>query len=56
MNDLWRFNPVTNEWTWMKGSNALAGAATYGVKGTPAAANTPGARSAGSGWVTKTMT
>lgn len=44
LNDLWRYNPVTNEWTWMKGANIIDDPGTYGTKGVPAAANTPGAR------------
>ena len=52
LNDLWRYNPVTGEWTWMKGSNATGAAGVYGAINTPAAGNTPGARSAGSGRVT----
>jgi hypothetical protein len=44
LNDLWRYNISTNEWTWMKGSNAANQPGTYGTMGVPAPANTPGAR------------
>jgi hypothetical protein len=44
VNDLWRFNPATLEWTWMTGSNTTNANGVYGTKGTAAAANTPGAR------------
>lgn len=44
LNDLWKYNPATNMWSWMKGSDTPYGAATYGTKGVFAAANTPGAR------------
>ncbi len=50
MNDLWRYNIVTNEWTWMKGANTVNQPGIYGTKGVPDIANTPGARSAHSSW------
>jgi N-acetylneuraminic acid mutarotase len=54
LNDLWSFNPATDEWTWVAGSNTDPGngaAPVYGVRGVSAAANTPGARSYASSWV-----
>lgn len=50
LNDLWTFDPAALHWTWMSGSDAVEGAATYGTKGTAAADNVPGARSAALGW------
>jgi len=58
LNDLWEFNPSTNEWTWMNGSNALTsnntgqqgGSGVYGTLGTPAAGNTPGGRVSAASW------
>jgi N-acetylneuraminic acid mutarotase len=50
LNDLWEFNPSTNEWAWMGGSNIADQLGHYGVKGTAAAANMPGARDAASAW------
>jgi hypothetical protein len=59
LNDLWEFNPGTNEWTWVGGVNVLPSCSTpkgcgpsgvYGVQGTPAPANIPGGRSGGVGW------
>lgn len=44
-NDLWQYNPTTNQWTWVHGSKVANQRGVYGVKGTPAATNTPGARS-----------
>jgi N-acetylneuraminic acid mutarotase len=45
MNDLWQFNPATNEWTWMGGSNSAATASgVYGTIQTPAAGNIPSGR------------
>lgn len=43
-NDLWKFNPSTNEWTWMKGSDTIDASPVYGTKGTASPDNTPGAR------------
>jgi hypothetical protein len=55
LNDLWEFDPSTNEWTWMSGSStapALTGVpGVYGTLGTPAAGNTPSGRESGSSWV-----
>lgn len=52
MNDLWQFSPSTKQWTWMDGSsNSMGGQhSIYGALGTPAAANTPGARVDAWGW------
>ncbi len=41
-SDLWKYNPVTNEWTWMQGSQTTGQFAVHGVQGVPNAANTPG--------------
>ncbi len=49
-NDLWKYDPVTNEWTWMKGSSTVGAADVYGTKGVPAPANTPGARNSYGKW------
>jgi len=43
--DLWRYNPVTNEWTWMTGNGLTNPIANYGVLGVPSPTNTPGVRS-----------
>jgi N-acetylneuraminic acid mutarotase len=43
LNDLWQYNPNTNLWAWMSGSNTIVGAvAVYGTKGTAAPGNVPG--------------
>lgn len=44
LNDLWEFNPTTNEWTWVGGPNTGKGSGMYGTPGTPTASNVPGAR------------
>ena len=61
LNDLWRFDLSTNQWTWMGGNSTLPCLNTaadqcgdqpsvYGVFGTPAAGNNPGGRSESTGW------
>ena len=52
LNDLWEFNPSTNEWTWMGGSSTPCCNApgVYGTLGVPAPANIPGGRFAPSIW------
>ncbi|NVB83978.1 MAG: hypothetical protein HOV81_36720 [Kofleriaceae bacterium] len=48
LNDLWKLDPATGEWTWMGGTgscgtgNGLPG--VYGTLGTAAATNSPGGR------------
>ncbi|TND06519.1 MAG: Kelch repeat type 2-containing protein [Bacteroidetes bacterium] len=49
---LWKFDPVTNQWTWMKGPTGINSPGTYGVQGVSSPANFPGARSNGAAtWV-----
>jgi hypothetical protein len=50
-NCLWRFDPVTGEWTWMHGSAFTAQPGVYGVQGIPSPANHPGGRQAATTWV-----
>jgi len=50
LNDLWAFNPVSNQWAWMGGSNLTASPGQYGTLQSPAASNIPGARSSASAW------
>src|SRR5208282_3311980 len=52
-NDLWKFNPSTNQWAWMSGSNTASTygePGVYGTLGTPAAGNVPGSRYLASSW------
>ena len=59
LNDLWKFDPAANQWTWMGGNNreqllpigALGQPGVYGTLGTPAAGNIPGGRSFPSTWL-----
>jgi N-acetylneuraminic acid mutarotase len=50
-NDLWKFNPSTNQWAWIAGSSSVSQAGAYGVLGTFAAGNAPGARDAATSWI-----
>lgn len=50
LNDLWKYTPGTDEWTWMKGANAINQNGTYGTMGVSAPANNPGGRYYNIGW------
>ncbi len=54
VNDLWKYDPVTNNWTWMKGPAAISTFGVYGPIGVTAPAYAPGARTNPSAWVDKT--
>ncbi len=45
VNDMWRYNPVTNNWTWMNGDSVGLSPGIYGTKCTAGQLNTPNARS-----------
>ena len=51
LNDLWKFDPATLEWTWVSGSNAVSQRGVYGTKGTAASSNVPGARGGAVSWI-----
>jgi len=46
LNDLWNYDIATAQWTWISGSNTVNQTGNYGILGTPAALNVPGARQA----------
>lgn len=53
MADLWKYDPTTNEWTWMKGIGVVPNGADsgfYGIMGVPSPLNRP----CGKGWGTPT--
>jgi N-acetylneuraminic acid mutarotase len=50
LNDLWKYDPLTNEWTWFKGDNTINQYGVYGVKGVSASTNKPGGRGQCSSW------
>ncbi|MEO5570246.1 MAG: T9SS type A sorting domain-containing protein [Bacteroidia bacterium] len=45
--DLWKYEPLSNEWTWMKGSSMLNDTGNYGIQGIPSPFNLPPSRSWG---------
>jgi len=45
--DLWKFDVVTFEWTWMGGPATPQACGNYGIKGVPAATNWPGSHAYG---------
>lgn len=51
MADLWKYNPSTNEWTWMKGIGAISNGIDSGYYGTMGIAS-PLNRPSGRGWGT----
>ena len=52
-NDLWEFDPTSNEWTWMGGSNVGNQSGVYGTQGVASANNIPGGREEFIGWTDK---
>lgn len=51
LNDLWKFDPMTQDWTWVSGSATINEAGFYGTKGKSGSANVPGAREHAQGWI-----
>jgi N-acetylneuraminic acid mutarotase len=55
LNDLWKYNTTTNQWTWVSASlptsDLINQNGVYGAPSTPAATNTPGGRQSAVGWV-----
>jgi N-acetylneuraminic acid mutarotase len=50
LNDLWRFDPLSGQWTWVNGSPTTGSSGNYGSLGKAAATNMPGARSNAVQW------
>jgi hypothetical protein len=50
LNDLWKYNPATNEWTWVKGDNQVDQVGVYGTQGMPSVTNKSGARTSCVSW------
>ena len=51
LNDLWKYTPSTNQWTWMNGSSQVNESGIYGTIGIADANNTPGARFGSVSWI-----
>ncbi|MEO7309089.1 MAG: kelch repeat-containing protein [Chitinophagaceae bacterium] len=50
LNDLWKYDPVINMWTWMKGDSIRGSLGVYGVKGIAAVTNKPRCRYGSVSW------
>ena len=50
LDDLWKFNLSTTQWTWEGGSSLPGQPGTYGTLRTPSIANIPGGRHAAATW------
>lgn len=44
LNDLWKYNPTTNNWTWLSGDSTQNQQPNFGTQGVEASTNTPGNR------------
>lgn len=59
LNDLWKYTPASNQWTWVGGSStgvlsrysSYGQPGVYGTLGVPAAENIPGGRYSSASWV-----
>jgi N-acetylneuraminic acid mutarotase len=51
LNDLWKFDTTSMQWTWVAGSSSANQDGIYGTEGIAAAANVPGCRSSASSWI-----
>ncbi len=51
LNDIWEFNPSTNEWASMGGSGTLGQQGVYGTLGVPASGNVPPGREGAASWI-----
>ncbi|HET6992998.1 MAG TPA: kelch repeat-containing protein, partial [Bacteroidia bacterium] len=49
-SDLWKFDPLSDQWTWMGGTGLTNSSGVYGTQGVPAPGNCPGARFRGYSW------
>ncbi len=50
-NDLWKYDPKTNRWVWLNGTNKINQPGIYGIKGVMANQNTPGSRNEPQTWL-----
>ena len=50
LNDLWKFELNSNEWTWIDGKNSVSNSGMYGKKGNISPTNSPGGRVYSSSW------
>jgi hypothetical protein len=51
LNDLWRYEPVSGQWTWTSGAHTVNQVGYYGTQGIPDAANVPSGRYGSVSWI-----
>ncbi|WP_166647311.1 Kelch repeat-containing protein [Prosthecobacter fusiformis] len=51
LNDLWVFDPATEQWTWLNGGTGIDAIGVYGVLENASSGQTPGGRQAATTWV-----
>jgi N-acetylneuraminic acid mutarotase len=50
LNDLWKYNLATGQWTWVSGTRQASAPGSYGTLGTTAVSNLPGANISATAW------
>jgi N-acetylneuraminic acid mutarotase len=50
LNDLWKYDPASNAWTWVKGDTTFNPSGVYGTPGVPAPENRPAGRKVTASW------
>jgi hypothetical protein len=50
LNDLWRYNPLNNQWVWTKGTTLSNQASNFGTMGVTLSSNFPGGREQAVSW------
>src|SRR5262249_30409421 len=51
LNDLWKYTPSSQQWTWMSGASTANAPGIYGTQGTGSTMNVPGAREGAISWM-----
>jgi N-acetylneuraminic acid mutarotase len=51
LNDLWKYNIASGQWTWVSGSSTINPPPSYGTVNVPLATNVPGARDSAVSWI-----
>jgi N-acetylneuraminic acid mutarotase len=51
LNDLWKYNPTTNQWTWLKGNLVGNQTGNYSTIGVSTSSNVPGGRQGSTTWI-----
>jgi N-acetylneuraminic acid mutarotase len=54
LNDLWKYTPSTQQWTWVSGANTVNAKGIYGTLGIGSTTNAPGARYRPVAWTDNT--